>query len=246
MIKQTKNYDQFVLRPDNRADGISERHVKLLMLSLKSKNLLHLRPIAVTESMEVIDGQHRLEAAKRLGLPIYYEVEKNLEAKDVILMNVVKPWSASDFFNYYVKNGYPEYVKLEEFMKKNGLTLKPALSICVPGRERAAKAFREGSFKFNDTILTREMDACWQIIGFIGDKLQNTQYMRSGKFLRALLAIVRHPDFDMSRMMKNVDRLITRIGPRITQREYIDMFLTIYNYKAGINQTISIDDEEAA
>ena len=130
MIKQTKNYDQFVLRPDNRADGISERHVKLLMLSLKSKNLLHLRPIAVTESMEVIDGQHRLEAAMRLGLPIYYEVEKNLEAKDVILMNVVKPWSASDFFNYYVKNGYPEY-----FAKILNAAIWIGINVVVKGEE---------------------------------------------------------------------------------------------------------------
>ena len=38
-----------------------------------------MRPIVVNKKMEVMDGQHRLMAAKQLGVEIYYQEEKNLE-----------------------------------------------------------------------------------------------------------------------------------------------------------------------
>ena len=35
--------------------------------------------------MYVIDGQHRLEAAKNLGVAIYYQINKNSKDEDIVL-----------------------------------------------------------------------------------------------------------------------------------------------------------------
>ena len=70
-ITSTNNYDQFVLLGNNR--DVREGHVKAIMRSLeKNGNWTLRRPIDVNESFHVIDGQHRLEACTRLGIPVGY------------------------------------------------------------------------------------------------------------------------------------------------------------------------------
>ncbi len=87
MIKKTKNYEMFTFREDNR-EKIDQSHVQRLVFSIEKRNLLELRPIIVNEKFEVIDGQHRLMAAKFLDVEIFYQQEKKLDAKDIITMNI--------------------------------------------------------------------------------------------------------------------------------------------------------------
>lgn len=68
-MEKTKNYSLFKKYAKNR--DIDGRHVEKLIASIKTANLLDCEPILVNEKMEVIDGQHRLEAAKSLNLDIY-------------------------------------------------------------------------------------------------------------------------------------------------------------------------------
>ena len=67
-VYKTNNYDIFKLMPNNR--NVNLTHVGRLKLSFKEMYLIS--PIIVNSRMEIIDGQHRLHAAKELNLPIYY------------------------------------------------------------------------------------------------------------------------------------------------------------------------------
>ena len=86
MIQKTKDYEMFKFRDDNRP--LSQPHLKALIDSIKSKNLLEMRPIQVNAQFEVIDGQHRIAAAKALGVDIYYQVEESLNPEDIIRLNI--------------------------------------------------------------------------------------------------------------------------------------------------------------
>src|SRR5437868_13330592 len=99
MMDQTTDYEKFVFRKDNRAK-ICKEHVDRLIKSIKITNLLQWRPIEVNSAMEVLDGQHRLLAAKALGVPIYYKVIDNATPESIILMNVHKNWGMGDYLNY--------------------------------------------------------------------------------------------------------------------------------------------------
>lgn len=129
MIKSTKDYSLFKLRNDNREHGINKTHLDYLIEKIKLRNLLDLNPIIVNEDFEVINGQHRLEAAKRLNLPIYYRVIEKCSAKDIIDLNFSKSWTMSDYLHFYCENNYEEYIKLKEFIYKSRLTLKVALNL---------------------------------------------------------------------------------------------------------------------
>jgi hypothetical protein len=68
MVYITTKYSQFKILSDNR--DVNSLHVKRLVESFNDMHLVC--PIIVNENMEVIDGQHRLQASIETGLPIYY------------------------------------------------------------------------------------------------------------------------------------------------------------------------------
>src|ERR1700742_2697053 len=99
MIKSTNDYTIFKKSPSNR--DIEDPHVRSIMASISIKDMLHLRPILVNSNMEVLDGQHRLEAARRLNAKIYYQIETKSEDADIILLNAhQKNWKTECYFNY--------------------------------------------------------------------------------------------------------------------------------------------------
>src|SRR5882757_1010825 len=152
MTESTTNYDMFVFREDNR-DKIDQGHVRKLVDSITSRNLLELRPIVVNERMEIIDGQHRLLAAQKLGVEIYYQVEENLDSEQIINLNIAKTWGIQDFLNFYVNHEYPEYVKLHNVIKKNNLPLKVAISLYMGQSHIGFHDFKIGKYVFkNETV----------------------------------------------------------------------------------------------
>ena len=69
-IHRTTNYDMFGYFEGNRA--LNDSHVRNLMESLTERQLAV--PIVVDELYRVGDGQNRLEACKKLGIPVYYMI----------------------------------------------------------------------------------------------------------------------------------------------------------------------------
>ena len=170
MAKQTNNYALFKFRDDNRKE-ISSSHVEKLMRSIEMNNLLNLRPITVNGQMEVIDGQHRLMAAKNLNLPIWYEVREDLSQKDLITLNVSKSWKYADYLHFYVKNGYEEYIKLNDFITKNQIPISAAVRINAGGRMKRRDIFIGGDFIFKE-----ETNKC---IDQLNDILDLIRYLKT-------------------------------------------------------------------
>ena len=81
--------------------------------------------------MEVLDGQHRLLAAKKLGCDIYYQIEERLTSADIILMNVSKAWNITDYINFYCKQGNSNYIKFNEFVKKSKIQPRTAMNLII-------------------------------------------------------------------------------------------------------------------
>ncbi len=230
MIKSTKNYEMFIFREDNR-EKIDQVHVKRIKDSIELRNLLDLRPIVVNEKYEILDGQHRLLAAKSLGVEIFYQIEKKLEAQDIIAMNINKAWTNGDFLNFYCQHGYPEYLKLKEFMKKNGITLKIAISIAIGQAKIGFHDFKIGNFVFHEESLGYELDICWETINYIKKMNGFSSYTMSSRFWKALLKLIRHPYFDQKKWRDNMQKMIEHFSPRARAEDYVHMVQTVYNWR---------------
>jgi len=100
MPTRTTDYNIFKKIENNRA--LRRAHIRSIKKSIQENDYLHLAPILVDESMGIIDGQHRLEAARELGVPVYYEVVKeDARAVLVSLNQAQKGWACEDYFHHY-------------------------------------------------------------------------------------------------------------------------------------------------
>ncbi len=233
MKSKTKDYDLFVFRDDNRVK-IDLNHIKRLVGSIQSRNLLELRPITVNGKMEIIDGQHRLLAAKELGIDIWYIVEQDLDAEDIIKMNIAKSWLLGDYLNFYVKHGYVEYIKLNDFMKNEGLNLQVTLNIIYGRSKNQVTQFKEGKFVFLDEIASESITICKDTIAYIQKMSGYSPYTSSTRFWKALITLVNHPEFNKEQWYTNMQKMVTSFGPKVSGNDYLAMFEYVYNWRASV------------
>lgn len=76
----SRMYNNFTFHPNNRPIDLAR--VKQLKKSIARDNSLHERPIVVDTNYRIVDGQHRFQAARELGLPIYYSFEEVVTKAD--------------------------------------------------------------------------------------------------------------------------------------------------------------------
>lgn len=230
-VLKSTDYQKFIYMDLNRDGGISMTHVRHLADSISKRNLLWMFPVIVNENYEIFDGQHRAKACEMLGIPIEYKIQKDLVSRDIIRMNTSKNWVMSDYLNFYVKQHHPEYLKLDAFMRSNGLTMSTAINL-VKGRTKDEnRKFKDGEFVFNSKIADDQVDIIRRTVSFCADKLGivTTKYMKSRAFWSAMSTIIQQEYFNEEIWFKNLNRMIERIHPCPTSGDYLKMLSDIHN-----------------
>jgi len=238
VIYKTKNYSIFKYLNCNRKIG--SIRVKNLIESIKKENYLHLENITVNEDFEVLDGQHRLEAAKILDTEIYYTIIKEDKDSEIIpLLNANQsPWILKDFLNFWVNNGKAEYIRLEEFMKKNKFNITQGLIWAKDGSQFTRNQFKKGNFKFNyDETSEKALIYSKHYIEFLKKtNFRPIKIFNSSHFHKALKIF-------FSSELVNSDHFLTkaieipltiRFSP--CEKDYVIQLIDIYNYKLKFNR----------
>lgn len=107
--------------------------------------------IVVNERYEVIDGQARLEVAKRHGFTIYVDVVSGIGAEACRAMNSsMSNWSTIDYIRSYASDGDINYVYLNNLLNQFGkfgfIPVLTALDITLLGGT-ARTMIKNGNFK---------------------------------------------------------------------------------------------------
>lgn len=229
-IQKTTDYSRFDNLVANRA--LNPAHVLNITNSLKIKNLLHLNPIIVDGDFRVIDGQHRLAAAERLGLDVYYIQDKDISIQDVRLLNThVKGWGMTDYLHTYIAEGKEDYVKTHEFCRKHGITISMAMAILNLDIEKADfgapyRLFKSGEFKIKDQALSDE---------FVEFYKQAAKYTvettwRDRDFVRTLWRVYRMEEINPEDFLTQLERYAKPIYRSAGVKEYSRQFEDILNY----------------
>ncbi len=230
MIQKTNDYSMFKFRDDNRK--VIRSHVNNLKASIREKNFLPYEPIDVNGDFEVIDGQHRLTAAKELELEIYYVVREDLEPHDMITMNANnKNWKMDDFFRFYLHHKKPEYLKLQKFMIDQKMQLRVALGLLSGRTKEAFSSFKNGTFQCRNDLIEDRLRICWDTISIIRKHGGYTTYLESAKFWKSLVVLTKHPFFDEEKWKHNLMYKVESMGPRATFDDYLRLLQNIYNWK---------------
>jgi len=149
-IKQTSDYSVFRHVTGNRE--VNKSHVKRLLLTFGSNpKKLQWVPILVNENMEVIDGQHRLEASKKLEVPIYYRVINGLTLEDCQALNSnSKMWSPTDYAKAYCENGNQNYCDYLTFKSKTKLNHDIVMRYLSLDNPVTVQSFKDGQLEVQD------------------------------------------------------------------------------------------------
>jgi hypothetical protein len=228
-MQKTTDYSIFSLRLDNRPT--METHTKRIVKSIQNKNMLHLRPISVNEDMEVIDGQYRLEAAKRLGVPIYYEIIEEYEIKDVLDLNVLKMWNTTDYLNYFCQHNIEPYIKLKKFLEETGCSISQLFSLIGVKSSFKYEQFRTGKYIFDLGENSETIKKIENLKAVMRSICGSDKFFNSVRLFKSLCRIVNHEDYLEEKMVANMHRLSDKIGPRATEKQYLKTFVEIYNYR---------------
>ena len=235
-ILSTKLYSKFKVIGGNRA--IHEKHLQTLMASISDTNMLESNPIIVNKNMEVIDGQHRLEAAKRMHLEIHYVVAPDAKVKEVQRLNTaVKRWDLRDYAISYSLTGNKEYDKVLKFCDKYGITMSEAVMMTQKVSKRFSHAlyeFREGRHvcdNLSEAIKIAEF--AHQIGRFVDPPYTNKM---QEDFVRTVGMLDETKPVSVPQFIERITELSVKIPRQNTRRDWMRAFETAYNKGLSANQ----------
>ena len=231
-VMYEKNLSKFSLLDDNR--DIDKKHVAMLVISIKRFG--QLMPIIVNEALEVIEGQHRLEACIELGVPVAYIISIKASSKDVAVMNnSQKGWKNKDFlkhFSHKKHSNCAEYKKIGKFFHTYslpfsiGIYLLSGWNSLESGRDRGPlPAFRDGTFKIKN--LEEAQTKAGQLIKF---KTTVPHLVRINKFCIAFLRVSQLDNFSIKTAYERISKNSKKFDHCLNQDDWVEAMVKAYNY----------------
>lgn len=148
-VIRTNDYSVFKQMEGNRE--VSETRVRKIKESIEENGYI-FSPIVCNEKMEIVDGQGRCEALKRLKMPVDYIVHPGLSVKDCIVMNRYQTkWTATDYIDSNAQLGNKNYINLGKLLERyKKLPLRVCISACVDTVGMDTRKITNGQFECSD------------------------------------------------------------------------------------------------
>lgn len=240
-VSETYDYDKFKPLSGNRP--VNPIHVLRLKESFQAQYLMS--PILVNEKDEVIDGQHRLCAARELGYPIRYIVANGYALNEVQRLNTHgNNWTKSDYLNAYCELGYPNYITFRKFMNRFpdfGISAAESLlSLQTADKKRYYKAarsrnrdgevfvrtFKEGNFEIPDYERSLKLA---QNISKIKPYYEgfNRRF-----FVVTMVSLSNHPEFDFNRFFDRLKANASGLYNCTNVSQYKAAIELVYNFRS--------------
>lgn len=237
VIRYSTDYERFRFDPKNRP--VNPEHVDELVKSIQRVNYLHLFPIVVSREYVIRDGQHRMVAAKALGVPIYYIVSGQLAVGDVPLITAtVEPWDSADYLHHYCNAGISDYLVIRDLHKRYSF-LRPHQIVGlahIGDASRITKSFKNGTYKANGVQFC--IRVCEAVLDF--KKYEHVTFYNHSYFVNAISNLMGNRHYNHERMMKKVELLSRRLVKCPDTDSYIALLNEIYNYKATKAQRVEL------
>ena len=233
-VMYEKNYSKFTLFDNNR--DINETHVENLIVSMRKSG--QLMPVVVSPSKEVIDGQHRLKACEKLGIPVSYVVNSSGSSKQIAVMNnTQKGWKNKDFLKHFSNNSHSnssEYKKIEKFFEEYKLPFTVGISLLSGysvGFNAAADrgpmpSFRDGTFKINNLDKAKLIASrLLKLKSFVPNLVKIV------KFSVAFIKISQLENFDLKTCYAQIEKNSNKFDKCLNQEDWNEAMVSAYNYK---------------
>lgn len=242
-VYTTNDYDKFSFLDANRVTD----HVNALALSFKNRFVPNA--IICNEKLQIIDGQNRFLASKKLGLPVYYYIINGLDIYDVAALNSYgKNWSNRNFAQMWASLGKDSYRVLLQFSEKyNELSFQTvmmllsnsvAMQAAAVGTDsyvtKGGKTIGKNKFKAGE-FTVKDLDFAYKVADAI---MEYKEFVSPGQqiykqfiFASAMMQIMRNNPFDNKEMVRRA-RMYPQLFKRcVDAKSYIFMLEDLWNHR---------------
>lgn len=240
MIK-TKDYGMFSYIRGNRP--VNERKVRQLLESFKQRpNKIF---VYVNNKFQIVDGQHRLEVARRLNQSVNCINLGNVGLGSVQAWNSTNnAWKKSTFLDSYASQNVEAYVRFKEFVDNNkDFGLIGCLNIFLnkansdKGKDIRCKGIRFSLRNFEDGQLEMPNINSLQIAYENAGKIrQYGQYYRGynrRSFVNVMIGLLQNKEFKHEVMLHKLSLQPSALVDCTTADQYRSLLESIYNYKSS-------------
>lgn len=246
-ILKTENYTVFKRHPLNRETDPT--HVRKLMKAFVHDNKLNVHPIVVNKNYEIVSGQHRFEAAKTLGLPIFYIKDDHISDEHIISSNThQKRMSTGDLIRFHARAaGKKDYIGLEKYIKQAGISAKAAFGLLAVSGRQSGKSLADGTFKLPENLafVDQTIDRYLTFIAFCDERqIRPLGAFKSATFTTAFRRMCQHPDFNFELFMDKVGDRWFELKPQGNIQGWFGLLKKIYNFR-NRNPIYAADDESS-
>lgn len=232
-LHETTDYDIFKKIPGNR--DVIEQHVKFLMEEIGKKPLFHIDPIRVDKDMYLIDGQHRLEAARRLKVPVMYIVMEGARYELMKAFNLHRPWKIEDFIKTGAACGNTNLQRILSTAKEFKIPPAGLLRIVRHGdNSKRINKIRTGNFDLylrdEEIEIIRKVTEVRQ--AFIDHCGWSWSSANRTTFLNILYQFLEREDVELDVLLKRMEMKGKNVIAPFSQKGFQRMLVEIYNYRA--------------
>lgn len=233
-IQKTRDYSIFKSVSFNREKN--KRHIEQIKEMILKENLLHLHPILINEKMEVVDGQHRLEAAKDLNLDVFY-IQDKISYEHILNSNLFqKKLNLSDVIKFYAyKDGLSSYLWLDKWTRNLNISPKALIGLIMGVVSSTLIQFiKSGKFDLpsNDLIMNKLIDSLKKFLAYVKDKRITPYSMFSSSYFTiAFRNLMMMRGFNEDVWYGKLDQRWFDLKPQLNAKEWTRLLVGIYNWK---------------
>jgi len=220
---------------------INPMHVKRLAESIKENGFL-CNPVIVNESFEIIDGQHRIEAAKLAQSHVYYIVLNGYGLEEVHTLNLnQKNWTKVSYMHGFADMGLHSYIVLRDFFNKYPFNIGSCISLL--SNLSADGQFAYGHKAYSNNVKKQVFEeGTWKVKNvekahLYADKIMKLKdyfeaYNKTA-FVSAMIQAIDVEEFVFTRFFDKVRKYGHKfLNPTSTTTEFKNQIEELYNYKS--------------
>ena len=228
-VYRTSKYDTFRHLQGNRTTD--EARVRKIMKSIQDVGYIS-NPIVVNERMEVVDGQGRLEALRRLGMPVEYIIATGANIKGCQAMNNnTTRWGNNAWIDSYADLGDTNYIYLRNLRTQfKGLGISTILFAVDGFAGPRGNVIKSGMYQCTEAQYIEAIELlsyCEKLKPYVSHNRGKIAYLYDA----AMFAKRNVPECDEVRLTKTFERYGDKFSDIATLEEALDEVETYYNYK---------------
>ena len=181
------------------------------------------------EFLRVWDGQHVLEAAKKAGKHVNYDVYDSVPEDIMILKNkYTKQWTLRNFHKHGLDWNLSETLKVDAFMRKSkrvlGRTIGLTASLRLLGNKYSNQNYKNKEFKI------AKNNKAELILSYLEDYTEHIDFSSSSKFVTSLFKINNTGLYDHKIMLKQLPKASRKLHNQLRVQDVVLGIQECYNY----------------